>query len=66
MTRMTTLHGISPLQNVVMSDGAPVEGGGAQNDHHHIQNGVNGTDLQSSPKNGTDFSKKMLRLAEKG
>jgi len=62
---MTTLHGISPLQIVVMSDDTPVESGVGQNDHHHIQNGVNGTDRQSSPKNGTDFSKKMLRLAEK-
>ena len=34
MTRMTTLHGIPPLQIAVMSDGAPVEGGG-QNVHHH-------------------------------
>jgi len=55
----------TPVADFVMSDGAPVEGGGGQNKHHHIQNVVNGTDRQSSPKNGTDFSKKVLRLAEK-
>ena len=40
MTRMTTLHGIPPLMIIVMLNGAPMEHGGGQNVHRHIQNEV--------------------------
>ena len=56
MTRMTTLHGIPQLQIAVMSDGAPVEGGG-QNVHHHAQTTSMGPTCTAVQKTGLIYQK---------